>query len=233
VSKPEDKTPAQALFLRAFRENPTGPAADKWPAPGTFRRWLKKTSFRKDLAAIRDALRFQADLHVATAAAQAAKSLQSSLGSAPLSADTAADLTTQLKAITDLLRLAHLRQRFPADADPSHTSAGGTTAADDDRRATDNEYGTPTDLSPAEKTLNRSANNVLAQVAQRVESDPKRGWTSILNDPHRLRCYMSLAARSCTDYDPFLVSFPDILQRIRTQYPNRTHSQATPAIETP
>src|SRR5712672_1544504 len=122
MSKAEDKTAAQTLFLRAFRQNPAGPPAESWPAPGTFRRWLKKQSFRNDLAAIRDALRFQADLPVATAAAQAAKSLQTRLGAGPLNADSAAAPTTQLKAITALLRLAHLRQRFPADtaSAPTH-----------------------------------------------------------------------------------------------------------------
>jgi hypothetical protein len=226
MPKYDDKTAAQALFLRAFRENPAGPSPDKWPTPGTFRRWLKKASFRKDLAAIRDALRFQADLHVATAAAHAAKSLQASLGPAPIDADTGATLATQLKAITDLLRLAHLRQRFPADADPD---AHADYANADNGRASDDEEGTPTDLSPFERSLNRSANNVLAQVAQRVEADPKRGWTAILNDPHRLKCYMYLSARFHTDYDRFLADFPEDLQRIREQYPNRTHSDATPA----
>jgi hypothetical protein len=125
MSNPEDKTAAQTLFLRAFRESSAGPPPQDWPAPGTFRRWLKKESFRKALASIRDALRFQADLHVATAAAQAAKNLQAALPTAsPLDLDAAAQLTTQLKAITDLLRLAHLRQRFPADAPSADESSG-------------------------------------------------------------------------------------------------------------
>src|SRR5258706_85417 len=93
MSNPEDKTAAQTLFLRAFRYNPAGPPPQDSPAPGTFRRWLKKESFRKALASIRDALRFQADLHVATAAAQAAKSLQAALPAAAPLDPPAVDLT--------------------------------------------------------------------------------------------------------------------------------------------
>jgi hypothetical protein len=40
---------------------------------------------------------------------------------------------------------------------------------------------------------------------------------------------MVLAARSRTDYDRFLVDFPEDLERIRSQYPNRPSSN-TPSI---
>jgi hypothetical protein len=199
MSKPTDKTSAQSLFLKAFRENPAGPPPADWPNPGTFRRWLKQPAFRDALAAIRDALRFQADIHVATAAAQAAKNLQAALPAAAaannaLDPDCAAQLTAQLKAITNLLRLAHLRQRFPSDPQPA-------AQATDDRPA----------HSPRERDYGPEGNRVLRQ----VQADPNRGPGAILNDPSRLKSFMLLAARSCRGYDQFLVGFPEELAHFR------------------
>src|SRR5258706_724129 len=197
MSNPEDKTAAQTLFLGACKDNPTGPPPQDWPAPGNFRRWLKKESFRKALASIRDALRFQADPHVATAAAQAAKSLQAALpAAAPLDLDAAAQLTTQLKAITDLLRLAHLRQRFPADAAPAQSSADPSDSSD----------------LHAQAKLPAGWGHIL--------NDPNRAFAAILNDPKRLKGYMLLAARNTRDYDQFLVAFPEELKRYRGDAPD-------------
>lgn len=203
MSKPTDKTSAQSLFLRAFRDNPAGPPAADWPNPATFRRWLKQDSFREALAAIRDALRFQADLHVATAAAQAAKNLQASLPTAAsLDPESATQLTTQLKAITNLLRLAHLRQRFPADSQPTRQPAATETVND----------------NPPERDFGPEGNLVARQVA----ADPNRGANGILCNPGRLKSYMLLAARSCRDYDQFLVGFPEELKRMRGGAENPT-----------
>src|SRR5690242_19187323 len=113
-----DATPvsrAQKLFLRAFRQNPTGPAPADWPTPGVLRRWLKSRRFKKALVATRDAIRLQTDFHLASAASSAARALQTTITpatAADLDASTLTDLAKTLKSLTDLLRLAHLRERF-------------------------------------------------------------------------------------------------------------------------
>ncbi|MDB5320033.1 MAG: hypothetical protein JWN40_1664 [Phycisphaerales bacterium] len=129
-------TNAQTTFLRAFRNNPAGPPPDQWPAPAVLRRWLRRPCFQRALTTLREVLRFRADFHLTAAATQAARQLAQ-----PDSAITAPDY----KRLLDLIRLSHLRQRFPAeDPDlviPSHWDEFGerlyrdeefTDAMDDD-----------------------------------------------------------------------------------------------------
>jgi hypothetical protein len=93
-------TRAQTVFLRAFRTNPAGPAHADWPTPAILRRWLRRPAFAAALKSLRNTFRFQVDFHLASAAAHAAQQLTQH-----------SELSTQH---CSLLRLAHLRQRFPA-----------------------------------------------------------------------------------------------------------------------
>jgi hypothetical protein len=99
-------TNAQSTFLRAFRTSPTGPAPDQWPSPAVFRRWLRRPAFATALRSLRDALRTQADFHLASAAAQAVQGLATQPELAP----------QDFRRLAELLRLAHQRQRFPTEA---------------------------------------------------------------------------------------------------------------------
>jgi hypothetical protein len=102
-------TRAQTSFLRAFRQNPAGPAPADWPSPAILRRWLRRPAFRRALQSVQDVLAFQADFHLTVAATHAARKLIAT-------DDAASPLTHQdVRQLTQLLRLAHLRQRFPAD----------------------------------------------------------------------------------------------------------------------
>jgi len=112
-------TDAQSSFLRACAKSPAGLPAERWPSAVTMRRWLRRPGFRAALQGIRDTLRVQADLHLASAATAAAKRLADVVSSAAMDA---VDSAEQLKATRDLvhslsslLRLAHLRQRFATD----------------------------------------------------------------------------------------------------------------------
>src|SRR5258706_76550 len=82
--------------------------------------------------AIRTALRYQTHFHVASAASRAAVAPQATIQPTPVPTPTpsdnpAADLEKQLKSLTGLLRLAHLRQRFSTDAATSNTTSAVTT----------------------------------------------------------------------------------------------------------
>ena len=103
----EGTTDAQSKFLRAFRLSPTGPAKDDWPSPAIMRRWLQSRSFVKALDAVRKVMRYTADFQLVSAAASASQSLHMVVNSPFLESQT-----KLLKALGDLLRLAHLRQRF-------------------------------------------------------------------------------------------------------------------------
>jgi hypothetical protein len=130
-------TNAQSAFLRSFRDNAT-PA---WPAPAILRRWLRRPEFRAALRSVRDTIRYQTDFQLVTAAGQATQLL---------AADPAASDVARLAA---LLRLAHLRQRFPADpaepASPATFALRAETAKtpaylqtlEDDRDPTDDAEG--------------------------------------------------------------------------------------------
>jgi len=100
-------TRAQSTFLRRFRDNPAGPPPDEWPYPATLRKWLRHEPFRRALDSIRDTLQFYADFQLARAASLAASRLATT-------GDSSGDLATaDLKRLAELLRLAHLRHRFP------------------------------------------------------------------------------------------------------------------------
>jgi hypothetical protein len=99
-------TSTMNMFLRAFREHPAGPPPEQWPSPAILRRWLRRPAFQRALISLRKVLQFRAEFHLAAAAAHAAHTLHA----------TAPTQESQShKRLIDLLRLSHLRQRFPIE----------------------------------------------------------------------------------------------------------------------
>ena len=193
-------TRAQKLFLRAFRENPAGPPPSEWPAPAVLHRWLEDDTFRQTLTSLRDTLRFQTDFYIATAAASASRTLQATVAplTAPPAAEadapahaspTSADLDRQLRSLTSLLRLAHLRHRF-------------TTAPTDDRPS-------PSPKTDGKKTFTPVAWNPnwtdRPDIIANIFCDP---------DKNRLKAYLVLLViRGRTDFAPFLAAYPEELSK--------------------
>jgi hypothetical protein len=103
MSRIQGTTENQTLFLRAFRTHQSGPPPELWPSPAVFRRWLKSPAFRSNLETLLAALRFQTDLHLALAACHTARQITTVPGIPATPPDP-----------NQLLRLHHLRQRFPA-----------------------------------------------------------------------------------------------------------------------
>ena len=99
----------QTIFLRAFRQQPTGPNPDQWPSPAILRRWLRRPTFRRALASVQDTLRLQSDFHLASAATRASAQLAALPEPSP---DTPP--SESLNTVESILRLAHVRQRFAA-----------------------------------------------------------------------------------------------------------------------
>ena len=105
-------TRAQTIFLRACSKDPIGLCGKSMPSATTFRRWMRRPRFRRAVKEIRDALRFQADLHLSAAAAAAARTLTGPV------ADDGADEEQQqrqrehLRDLLSLLKLVHARERF-------------------------------------------------------------------------------------------------------------------------
>ena len=99
---------AQTLFLRSFRKSPTGPAPEDWPSITLLRRWLRKPAVKAALDSIREALRFHAEFYLTIGASRAAQTLGT--------AQQAALNSDDVKTLSELLRHAHLRQRFPSDS---------------------------------------------------------------------------------------------------------------------
>ena len=104
-------TNAQTKFLRAFRTDPHGPSVDKWPSPAVLRRWLRRPGFCDAMASIRDAMRYQADFQLLAASASAAHGLHTSISAGEPEAK-------RMKVMGDLLKLAHVRQRFAPEEPP-------------------------------------------------------------------------------------------------------------------
>ena len=90
---------------------------------------MRRKGFRVALRGLRDSLRFAADVHLATASAAAAKMLAQITSRECEWADAATPeqvraVDAQMSSLTSLLRLAHLRSRFSADAPEPPASAG-------------------------------------------------------------------------------------------------------------
>ncbi|MGA2496353.1 MAG: hypothetical protein ABSH20_01345 [Tepidisphaeraceae bacterium] len=100
---------AQTTFLRAFRIHPGGLPPDRWPSPAILRRWLRRPTFARALASVRDTLRLQADFHLASAA---------TLASATLAGPNPPESAAAVHRLSNLLRLAHLRDRFASQSAP-------------------------------------------------------------------------------------------------------------------
>ena len=103
-------TRAQTVFLRAFVKHPGGPPADQWPSPVILRRWLKRPGFCGAMNSILRTLRYQADFHLTAAAASGAYVLHGTVSGGDVE-----QLRKKIEALTQLLRMSHIRHRF---ADP-------------------------------------------------------------------------------------------------------------------
>jgi hypothetical protein len=201
-------TRAQKLFLRAFRDHPAGPPPSQWPAPAILSRWLENDTFRQSLAHLRDALRFQTDFSIATAAASASRTLQTAvLPLAPTPApDTSAatsndpkpaptpnpapaDVERHVRSLTNLLRLAHLRQRFTAE--PANNRPHSSPNTDNKKTFT------PVAWNP--NWYDRP------DIIANSFCDP---------DKSRLKAYMLLLTmRGRKGFEPFLAAYPEELAR--------------------
>lgn len=138
-------TRAQTLFLRSFRTSPAGPSSADWPSPAILRKWLRKPAFRAALASIRDTLQFQSDFQLANAATTAAGKLL---------ADDAGLTTHDLR---QLLRLAHLRQRFADTHDPNGPTADPAPSNDDHHDHDDDEPDAEAHDDPAFASITAAA----------------------------------------------------------------------------
>jgi hypothetical protein len=107
--------------VRRFRDNPLGPPLDQWPPAAVLLRWLRRKKFRYAMQEVRDALRFQADLHLASAAARAAGALQDGVGTTGATqnpGEQSQERARQVHALVGLLRLSHMRTRYTVDPPP-------------------------------------------------------------------------------------------------------------------
>jgi len=236
-------TRAQNLFLKAFRQDPAGPPSQEWPAPAVLRRWLKNDNFRQTLADIRDALRFQADFPLASAAASSARTLQAAVAPIAIAATsavaatsaaatptnstaTAPDLERQLKSLTGLLRLAHLRQRFATDAQPA-TTAQASSAAAADTQWDENIEG----YNPDPNAKNDPRTGLPPFKWNPDWTDKPRTIANIFCDPDksRLKAYMCLlTSRGVKGFEPFLAGFPEDLARVQQNIKEKEARKAHP-----
>ena len=172
MSNIPETTRRQTLFLRAFRTNPAGPTPADWPSPAILRKWLRKPTFIAALRSVQEALRFQTDFQIANAASNAARKL----------ANQDADFTPQ--DLNRLLRHAHLRQRFNADAPPPGHHAEDQDEEDDDDLEEFKQQPEP----PEPKYIVFGTNNRPIWVADRAllkELAFREGYTSPLHEwPH-------------------------------------------------
>ncbi|MCY2951140.1 MAG: hypothetical protein NTU53_04080 [Planctomycetota bacterium] len=98
-------TRRQTIFLRSLLKN--APDSSTWPSPTILRRWLRRPAFLRALNSLRLTLNYTSDLLLAYAATYAALALQ------PSATPDHSTIENQ-KSKIDLLKLSHLRQRFPA-----------------------------------------------------------------------------------------------------------------------
>jgi len=106
-------TRAQTIFLRSLKADPLGTAGVKWPSPVILRRWIRKPGFLAAMRSMRAALWYQADFQLLAAATAAAEALQTTVAGGDYEQQT-----RQLAALGNLIKLAHLRQRFASSSEP-------------------------------------------------------------------------------------------------------------------
>jgi len=195
----QSSTRAQKLFLQAFRDDPAGPGPAQWPSPAILQRWLEDEEFRTTLNQYRDAMRFQSDFHLTAAATSAAKSIHSTVAPSSDPAAPQPDPTKNLKSLTDLLRLSHIRQRFTAQPAPD---------------------------SPKEQTSENPPYNHAPRPGI-TWTDQPHVIANIFcaPDKNRLKAYMLLLTmRGYKGYEPFLAAYPEELKRAQesaAQYAQR------------
>jgi hypothetical protein len=97
-------------------------AGKDWPNAVTFRRWMRRRTFRNAVKGIRDALRFQADLHLTAAAAVAAQAVSESVTSPQTDEPQLDRQRDQLKDLVTLLKLVHTRERFTMPREPAESA---------------------------------------------------------------------------------------------------------------
>jgi hypothetical protein len=202
MSNRHSYTRSQKLFLKAFRQNPGGPPPADWPNPGTLQRWLRNEDFKDALQKVRDTIHFQSDFHLASAASAAAKSIHSTVALPPTSTPDAAhatpDLSRQLKSLTDLLRLSHIRQRFTATA--SNDNPPNDSSHDDDTS------------DPLSREIDPRSFPVNPMVVL-------THWP-----PDRLKAYFRLLVMNGKkEFEPFLHGFPEEMTKLEEyfqQYPD-------------
>ncbi len=114
MSNIKGTTKAQTLFLRSFRSNPHGPGVEHWPSPAILRRWLRRPGFVQAMQSVREAMQYQADFQLLAAASSAAHVLHTTVVTGEPDDSGAA----RLKAMSGLMKLAHVRQRFAAEGPP-------------------------------------------------------------------------------------------------------------------
>jgi hypothetical protein len=100
-------TRAQRIFLKQFCKEAHGADMSHWPAPAVLRRWLRRPTFRAAMRSLLGVMRFQTDFQLASAAATASHCLHMNMCSGD--PDT---LRERNKGLSDLLKLAHVRERF-------------------------------------------------------------------------------------------------------------------------
>jgi hypothetical protein len=106
-------TRAQTIFLRSLKTSSSGALDAQWPSPVILRRWLRKPGFLHAMRSVRSALWYQADFQLLAAATSAAQALQTTIAGGNYE-----EQTRQLAALGNLIKLAHLRQRFASASDP-------------------------------------------------------------------------------------------------------------------
>jgi hypothetical protein len=116
-------TRAQKKFLRGFCKGPSGPGIEHWPSPAVFRRWLRRPRFVAAMRSVRAALRYQSDFQLLSAAATASHYLHTSV----LTGDHES-ARVEMKAFADLMKLAHVRERF-AKPEPAPTPSDASVFA--------------------------------------------------------------------------------------------------------
>jgi hypothetical protein len=113
-------TNAQTKFLRSFIKNSNDCTPHSWPAPAVLRRWLRRPGFIHAMESLKQAIRFQSDFQLILSAAQAATEVERSV----LDQDPNNEQARQIAALSNLLKLAHTRERFAPPPPPPPQEVG-------------------------------------------------------------------------------------------------------------